>query len=265
MKRKLLCLSALFALAASTLSSVAVAVASPPSASCPGSGPNTDPVPANTPPSVSVNDGDEFTSSTNVKVFIQGPTLWNGTMGAATRAELSNDGGFKTSTFFDLSGGKGTVDWVLQSSREGTFTKIVYVRFWNCYGNLAHNSSPLTDDVILDNTSPMIVSTNLVRTSATIGVAASRINESSIKKDGFRLIVIGSDSISGVGSVEVRIGSSRESVMVPINGPFQSASGRFIKTKTILKLSTASKRLKVRCLDRAGNVSKWKSVTVKPS
>ena len=240
-----------------------VRASTPPSAACPASTMSDVVNQVNTPPSVSVNDGEEFTSSVNVSVVIQGPTMWNGTMGAAVRAELSNDGGFKTSTFFDLKDFKGTVQWALQSSREGTFTKIVYVRFWNCYGYVAHNSSTLTDDIILDNSVPTILSTELVASSSKGGVTVSRDAVTVARNSGLRLTIVGSDSISGVGSIEVRTSANAEPAVVALDGPYGPASIQAVKTKKVLTFKTSAKRLQVRCVDRAGNVSKWKTVTPK--
>lgn len=215
-----------------------------------------------TPESVSINDAAEFTSSTAVSIEIIGPGAWKGTMGAATRAEVSNDGGFKSSKFFDLSNSKATVDWVLESSREGTFTKIVYVRFWNCYGAPAFGSAPLTDDIILDNTKPVVGSLQAVVSTTKGGVEVSRVSLSSTKTSSVRLSVRGSDSISGVGSIEVRSNARRAGTVVNVGGATGAVSSKVRSMAKSVVLSTSAKQLQVRLLDRAGNASPWKSISV---
>jgi hypothetical protein len=183
-------------------------------------------------------------------------------MGAATRAEVSNDGGFKSSKFFDLSNSKATVDWALESSREGTFTKIVYVRFWNCYGAPAFGSGSLTDDIILDNTKPVVASLQAVASTTKGGVAISRASLSATKTSSVRLSVRGSDSISGVGSIEVRSSARRAGTIINVGGVSGTVSSKVRSMSKSVVLSTSTKQLQVRLFDRAGNASPWKSIRV---
>jgi hypothetical protein len=215
-----------------------------------------------TPESVSINEGDEFVSNTKVKISIVGPGMWKGTMGAATRAELSNDGGFKSSSFFDLVNSRGVIDWTLQASRDGTFTKIVYVRFWNCYGAPAFGSSTLTDDIILDTTKPTIVGVGAVADSGRSGVAISAVRSSAASKGAARVTVRGSDSISGVGAIEFRASPRGSTTKVIVSGGGGSVSARARPVAKSIKVSLAVKRFQVRLVDRAGNASGWKTVNV---
>lgn len=220
------------------------------------------PVYAIVPESVSIEDGDEFTASSNVRVAIVGPGAWKGTMGAATRAELSNDGGFKTSKFFDLVGSKANVDWTLESSREGTFTKIVYVRFWNCYGSPAFGAGTLTDDVILDNTKPIISGFEANQSTARASVQISRVLEVMEKRLVARLSVRGGDSISGVGSIEIRTNSRQGTTAIAIGGSGGSVSAKMRSIAKTVTLSVTARRFQLRLVDRAGNASPWKTVKV---
>lgn len=215
------------------------------------------------PESVSINDGAEFTSSPKVAVAIVGPGVWKGTMGAATRAELSNDGGFKSSKFFDLVDSKATIDWMFESSRQGTFTKILYVRFWNCYGAPAFGSSNLSDDIIFDNTKPIINEIQAFASSARSSVEVLSSKGESAKRANVRLSVRGGDSISGVGSIEIRTSARREAANVALGGAAGSVSSKLRNVKKTIILSTTAKRLQVRLVDRAGNGSIWRTIAVR--
>jgi hypothetical protein len=215
-----------------------------------------------TPESVSINEAEEFVSNTKVKVSIVGPGMWKGTMGAATRAELSNDGGFKSSSFFDLVNSRGVIDWTLQASRDGTFTKIVYVRFWNCYGAPAFGSSTLTDDIILDTTKPTIVGVSAVEDSGRSGVAISAVRSSAAPRAAARVTIRGSDSISGVGAIEFRASPRGSTTEVVVGGGGGSVSARARLIAKSIKINLAAKRFQVRLIDRAGNASGWRTVNV---
>lgn len=212
------------------------------------------------PESVSINDAAEFTASTSVSVTIVGPGARKESMGAATRAELSNDGGFKSSKFFDLVNSKAVVDWELDASRTGMFSKIVYVRFWNCYGAATFGGA-ITDDIILDNTKPVLSSVQAAASSARAKVQLSRIVELNSRQTSVRLVVRGSDSISGVGSVEVRASSRKSPIVIDLGGNAPTTSKAQTVSKSVL-LSTTLKKFQVRLVDRAGNTSAWRAIAV---
>jgi len=241
--------------------------ASPPSANCPGQG-NYDPSSSLTtgvmrPDSFSVNDGDEFTSSRDVRLLIVGPNLWKGaTTGAASNAEVSNDGGFKESKFFKLDDGLGRADWTLQSNREGTFTKIVYVRFWNCYGNPVATPAVLTDDIILDNTLPTITTVTAESVATTRKVLALGTNLIQQKKQGVRLQVSARDSISGPSLIQLRQSKVAQVKVVEFNGPYGPAALNPTQLKKSVNISLGSKQFDIRIVDRAGNASRWRRVLV---
>ena len=249
------------------LSISGVAAASPPSANCPGQG-NYDPSSSPTtgvmrPDSFSVNDGSEFTSSRNVRLSIVGPNLWKGaTTGAASTAEVSNDGGFKESKIFKLDDGLGQVDWTLQSSREGTFTKIVYVRFWNCYGNPVATPAVLTDDIILDNTLPTITTVSADSVATAGKVLALGTNLLQQKKQGVRLQISARDSISGPSLIQLRQSKFSPIKVIEFNGPYGPARLNPTQLKKSVNISLGSKQFDIRVVDRAGNASRWRRVLV---
>ena len=241
--------------------------ASPPSANCPGQG-SYDPSSSPTtgvmrPDSFSVNDGAEFTSSRDVRLAIVGPNLWKGaTTGAASTAEVSNDGGFKESKLFKLADGASEVDWMLQSSREGTFTKIAYVRFWNCYGNPVATPAVLTDDIIFDNTLPTITTVSADPIAAAGKVLALGTNLLQQKKQSFRLKISARDSISGPSLIQLRQSKFSPIKVVELNGPYGPATLNPTQLKKSVTISVGSRQFDIRVVDRAGNASRWKRVLV---
>ena len=204
---------------------------------------------------VSINDGEEFTSSQKVTVSVVGPST-------AVKAILSNDGGFKTSETFDLVNNSAEIPWQLQSSREGTFTKIVYVKYVSRFGS---QSTPYTDDIILDTTKPVVsTATAAAGAAASNAVTVSRVGVSAKKAaGGVRLSVRGSDTVSGIGTIEVRSAANKPAAKVKIAKVSGKADGKPRVASQTVSLNTTAKRLQVRVLDRAGNASAWRTIVVK--
>ena len=206
------------------------------------------------PEGVSINDGDEFTSSETVVVSVVGPPT-------AVRAILSNDGGFKSSESFDLVNNSADIPWKLQSSREGTFTKIVYVKYVSRFGS---QSQAVTDDIILDTTKPVMTTATANAAAPTGGaVQVSRISAKAKAAGGVRLSLRGSDTISGIGTIEVRSAANKPAAVVTIANVSGKADGKPRAASQTITLRTTAKRLQVRVLDRAGNASVWRTVVVR--
>ena len=207
------------------------------------------------PEGVSINNGDEFTSSQKVTVSVTGPS-------SAVKAILSNDGGFATSETFDLTNNSAEIPWTLQSSKEGTFTKIVYVKYVSRFGS---QSTPYTDDIILDTTKPvMAAATATVAAPTGSAVQVARVGVSAKKASGgVRLSLRGSDTISGIGFVEIRSAANKAPTKVKISRVAGKADGKPRATTQTVSLKTTAKRLQVRVIDRAGNASAWRTITVK--
>jgi len=207
----------------------------------------------NKPEGVSVNNGDEFTSSQSVTVSVVGPA-------SATKALLSNDGGFKDAQTFDLVSNAADIPWTLQSSKEGTFTKIVYVRFVSKLGSTLSTQS---DDIILDTTKPVISVASAASTSSTGGaVTVARVQQAT-KAKGVKLTLKGSDTISGIGSIEVRSSAAKAATAVKLKSVAGKTDGKPRSANQTVVLATTAKKLQVRVLDRAGNASAWKTISVK--
>jgi hypothetical protein len=205
------------------------------------------------PEGVSINDADEFTSSQDVLVSVVGPAT-------AVKAILSNDGGFKTSETFDLVNNSAEIKWKLQSSREGTFTKIVYVKFVSRFGS---QGQAQTDDIILDTTKPVLATATAVATTPTASaVQVARIDAKAKALGGVKLSLRGSDTISGIGVIEVRSTSNTPASMVTVSRVAGKADGKPRAASQTVTLKTTAKRLQVRVIDRAGNASAWRTITV---
>jgi alpha-tubulin suppressor-like RCC1 family protein len=207
------------------------------------------------PEGVSINNGEEFTSSQKVTVSVTGPST-------AVKAILSNDGGFATSETFDLVNNSADISWTLQSSKEGTFTKIVYVKYVSRFGS---QSTPYTDDIILDTTKPVMTTATAVAAAPTqSAVQVARVGVSAKKAaGGVRLSLRGSDTISGIGSIEVRSAANKAATEVNVSRVAGKADGKPRAASQTVTLRTTAKRLQVRVIDRAGNASAWRTITVK--
>ncbi len=208
------------------------------------------------PEGVSINDGDEFTSSQDVTVSVVGPVT-------AVKAILSNDGGFKTTETFDLTNNSAEIPWKLQSSREGIFTKIIYVKYVSRFGS---QSQAVTDDIILDTTKPVMTAATAVAAAPTgSAVQVARVGVSAKKKasGGVRLSLRGSDTISGIGTIEVRSSAKKPATKVKVSRVAGKADGKPRAASQTVTLRTSAKRLQVRVVDRAGNASPWRVVHVR--
>jgi len=200
---------------------------------------------ASRPLGISVNNAAEFTNSRKVTIYATGPS-------GATQVILSNDGGFGASQTFDLTDGYAEISWTLVASRDERLPKTVYARFVQRFGS---QSSTNTDDIILDTTAPTMTSASGASTgSSPSGVAVQSV-VAAAAKGGVRLTVRAKDANSGIGTVQVKTSSRGGITAVPTSNP--KASSR------TLRLNTTKKRLWVRVVDRAGNVSRWVTISVK--
>jgi hypothetical protein len=177
-------------------------------------------------------------------VSVTGPT-------GSAQAILSNDGGFASSKTFTLSDATADVPWTLVASKDERLPKVVYVKFVTRLGS---TSTPYQDDIILDTTAPAMTGATGAATSSSSGavtVAAVRAPA----KGGVKLVVRASDKNSGIGKVQVK--SSLKGKVADVSTSSPKATSRTVR------VNTTKKKLWVRVVDRAGNASKWVTVTVK--
>jgi hypothetical protein len=177
---------------------------------------------------------------------------------------VSNDGGFKNASPFDLTNSAADVPWKLVASRDGTFTKTVYVRFLSRFDSKVTDDK--TDDIILDTSKPRVAAITAAGSAApasAVTVAAIRANAKG--STGVKLNVRASDTISGAVAVEVRSAANKPAILISLG----KAPSK-VKTVGMPRLTTAAitvkstaKALQVRAVDGAGNTSAWVKVTVK--
>lgn len=194
-------------------------------------------------PGVSILDSLAYTNSKAVTLNLVWPR-------GATEARISNDGGFSQSktTTVPLS---AVVNWKLDDSRAGAYTKIVYVRF---NGTGIDTTKTYTDDIILDTAAPDLQGATATSSSVDsdeVSVAALRVK----KKNGVKLVVRAYDRLSGIGYVEIRTKSSGKITRIKSSQPKA-------KSQT-LRVRTVAKKLQIRVVDRAGNRSGWRYASVK--
>ena len=194
------------------------------------------------PVGVSINDGAEFTNAKKIKMYVTGPS-------GSMKAILSNDGGFKKSKTFDLVDASAVINWELVATKDERLPKTMYVKFLT---KTQTQSSPYTDDIILDTTIPVLSNVSAAANTA----PASAVTLAAVKKPtGAKIVVKAKDTNSGVGKIEIKSSKNGKTTTVIYNKPTAASQ--------IVSVKTTAKTLYVRVLDRAANASPWKTVTVK--
>ncbi|MBU6227470.1 MAG: hypothetical protein KGQ43_07785, partial [Acidobacteria bacterium] len=209
------------------------------------------------PEGVSINDGDEFTNSIDVVVSVVGPSN-------ATKILVSNDGGFKNASPFDLTNSAANVPWKLVASRDGTFTKTVYVRFMSRFDSKVTDDK--TDDIILDTSKPKVTTvTALASAAPASAVTVSAARAAASNSTGVKLNVRASDTISGAVAIEVRSAANKPATVVQLGkAPSKVKTvGMPRLTAAAITVKSTAKVLQIRAIDGAGNTSAWVRVTVK--
>ena len=173
----------------------------------------------------SINGGAQFTNTPNVSVTLSWPAF-------ATLARLSNDGGFGGAASRELA---ATVAWRLDSSGPERLPKTIYVRFRGA----GDDTKTFQDDIILDETAPVIAGASVASSAAAQAAAKSRT---------YRIKVRASDKTSGVASAQFATDKSKKKL------------SKAQKYSATLTFKATSKPLWVRVQDRAGNFSKWKKL-----
>jgi hypothetical protein len=176
--------------------------------------------PAGKPLGVSIDDGAQYTNDPKVTIFAVWPSF-------ASNAFVSNDGGFKNGQLFPVA---EKIPWTLDSSGPERLPKTVYVRFQSG----PQTSETYTDDIILDQTPPKVLSASL-----SSGAGAARV----ARAKTVTLRLEAKDNVSGVGGLQVTKNKRKP--------------GRFLRYRKTLKVAPA-KTLYVRVRDRAGNLSTWR-------
>lgn len=203
------------------------------------------------PEGVTINDEDEFTNSTKVTISVMGPST-------AVSALVSNDGSFRTTKTFELVEGAADIPWTLLATRDGSYTKVVYVRFQSKFGTKLSDS---TDDIIVDTSKPVLDTASAKASSALSGA----VSIAAAKTGGVKITVKAKDSISGAGFVEVRSAASKKSAVIAFKkSPTKvKVMGTPRITSDTVSVNTTAKKVQIRVLDKAGNASGWSWLTVR--
>jgi hypothetical protein len=184
------------------------------------------PAPLPGPPGVSIDDAAQFTSDSHVTLTLRWPAF-------ATQMLISNDGGFAGAQPVPVA---AEVPWQLASSGPDRLPKTVYVRF---IGGLAGNET-YTDDVILDETAPQVASATMRRATGARAAAAAR---------RYAIDLRAADRGSGLAALQI----------APAHGP----TGPLLPYRRSVVVSSRTRPLSVRVIDRAGNRSRWKRLAVR--
>jgi outer membrane protein assembly factor BamB len=202
---------------ASATFDVPVPVTPPPGTGGDGGSPLTPTPPAGL-PGVSINAGARYTNDPDVLVRVVWPA-------GTTTLLISNDGGFAAPRQLPVA---ANIPWRLDASGPERLPKTIYVRFGS-------SSQTFQDDIILDQTAPVI-------SGASIAGTASRASAASVKS--YTIRVKAKDNLSGVAQLQIT-NSKRK----PGSWRRFAASVRFRAT---------SRRVFVRVRDKAGNASAWR-------
>jgi hypothetical protein len=171
---------------------------------------------------VTINNGAQYTRDANVELGVKFPA-------AITAILVSNDGGFLLPQSFAP---QQKIKWRLDSSGPERLPKIVYVRFQN--GITV--SDNFTDDIILDETPPVVQQAALA--SPARAATAAKTRKWIVK-------VKATDSNSGVQGLQATANKRKP--------------GKVLAYKRKLSLKGAKPKF-VRARDRAGNFSAWKKL-----
>ena len=187
-----------------------------------------------TPPiGVSISSGANYTITKSVSLEVSWPV-------GATSMTISNDGGFRSSSAktFALS---RSVQWELDDSVEGLYTKIVYVRFGGPGIDVART---FTDDIILDNRAPVVTQ-----------------SKGEITGSFLILSVSAKDEESGLQSIEIR--NSSKVVETEFSKNILIKSSELGLKRSTSKSSVGKANVlgvQFRVSDKAGNKTSWISV-----
>jgi hypothetical protein len=168
---------------------------------------------------MSINDGARYTNDPDVTLSVIAPS-W------VSSLRVANDGGFRAANTFRV---RNSIGWRLDESGRERLPKTVYLRF-------GHDAQTFTDDIILDQTDPLLTSATAARPASTAS-----------SKRTFRVRIRANDKTSGLAKLQFAARSKRH----PSAPRKYARSSRYTGTR-------APRYVRVR--DRAGNYSRWRSI-----
>jgi hypothetical protein len=146
------------------------------------------PPPPRGPVGVSINHGDYATNTPRVILDIVWPR-------GANQVLLSNDGGFNLPGQTTLLPVAPEIPWTLRSAGSERLPKTVYMRF----PESATPTSTYTDDIILDTTTPVIRSANIVGTASSTASVASNHGHAY----RYRIRLRAHEVVSGISAAQI--------------------------------------------------------------
>lgn len=182
-------------------------------------------------PAVTINDGAVYTNSHKVTLTLAWPT-------DASGVEIANDAAFGSARSFTKM---PTVSWDLVKTGKPFRSRSVFARFIGPDGS---RGSAVSDSIVLDPMAPEISAVSLRLLGRVIG--PSRRGDE--RRQRYRIVVDAKDGGSGVDSIQIQTFRNQNLLTRPYTD-----TGR-------VDLTTATRRFRLRVIDRAGNASEWKSV-----
>jgi hypothetical protein len=183
-------------------------------------------------PGVSVRSGDSYSNTKKVVLNMVWPEY-------ATSVRISNDGGFaasKTQTK-DLA---ASIDWELDDSVKGVFTKVVYVRF---NGSGIDTTKTYSDDIILDTNAPVLESSTAILGPGKVDLSLKA-----------------TDDITGVDKVEIKNGATTVTKEYKTKiSVSEKELGLSVSSSGVRKLGVSS--IQIRVSDNAGNWSSYETLS----
>jgi hypothetical protein len=182
---------------------------------------------------ISISAGKPYSNTKNVTIEIKWPEY-------ADAVRLSNDGGFGTAVT-QTKKLTSSIDWTLDDSVKGVYTKVVYARFT---GEGIDTTKTYSDDIILDTTAPTIETSSAAVASSSVDVSLKA-----------------TDDITGVDKVELKNGFSTvtKDYAANLSVPVKDL-GLTVSSASVRKLGTSS--IEIRVSDKAGNWSVYKTLSV---
>jgi len=182
---------------------------------------------------ISISAGKPYSNTKNVTIEIKWPEF-------ADAVRLSNDGGFGTAVT-QTKKLTSSIDWTLDDSVKGVYTKVVYARFT---GEGIDTTKTYSDDIILDTKAPVVESSSASALSGIIDLALKA-----------------TDDITGVDEVQIKYNTKivTKSYSAKVSVTLKEI-GMTVSSSSIKKYGSSS--IEVRISDRAGNWSEYQSLPV---
>jgi hypothetical protein len=182
---------------------------------------------------ISISAGKPYSNTKNVTIEIKWPEF-------ADAVRLSNDGGFGTAVT-QTKKLTSSIDWTLDDSVKGVYTKVVYARFT---GEGIDTTKTYSDDIILDTKAPVVESSSASALSGIIDLALKA-----------------TDDITGVDEVQIKYNTKivTKSYSAKVSVTLKEI-GMTVSSSSIRKYGSSS--IEVRISDRAGNWSEYQSLPV---